>query len=105
MAQVLTGHGCFGTYRKKSTGAVDECCLLCDVIQNDVLHAIFKCLGVHRWRWVLCRNLDIDELIPDNIVDLMLTSSSAWDSIKHYLTRSMKFREEEDRRRERLPRN
>lgn len=103
MAQVITGHGCFGTYRAKYTGVADDRCLICDEIQDDVLHAVFKCPGVHRWRWGLCRSLDIDELTPENMVKLMLSSPSAWEAIKGYLTRCMKFREEEERRRERLP--
>lgn len=101
-AQVITGHGCFGTYRAKYTGAADDRCLICDEIQDDVLHAIFHCPGVHRWRWGLCQSLEIDELTPDNMVQTMLSSRSAWDAIKGYLTRCVKFREEEERRRERI---
>lgn len=104
MAQVLTGHGCFGTYRAKYTGAADDRCIICDEMSDNVFHAIFKCPGVHRWRWKLCRDLDIAELTPDNIVGLLLSSPSVWESIKHCITRSMKFREEVERRRERLPR-
>lgn len=92
--QVLTGHGCFGSYLNGIGKAETDKCVICDVAPDTPQHAIFECNGWDGERRKV--NMDIgEEIIPENIVRNMIKTEVNWNIITSYLTRVMKTREDD----------
>jgi len=72
LSQVLTGHGCFGEYLHRFGKTETDSCALCGAAPDDAEHAVFQCDAFHRWRTEACVYLGVDQLLPENLVSVML---------------------------------
>lgn len=100
LSQMLTGHGCFNYYLHRFGKSPTNECSQCDISPDDANHAIFECDAWWRLRREACVYLDIDDLTPDNIVGVMLSSQEAWQRIDNLISRIMSTREDLERIRE-----
>lgn len=104
LTQVLSGHGCFGSYLHRFHLLDSDEWAQCDHTPDDPEHAIFMCDAWANWRYQTCGELDVEELRADNFIELMISSMERWKSIARLITRIMSTREEEERRCQRQPR-
>lgn len=102
VTQVLTGHGCFGSYLRRFHLQESEACAQCGASCDDAEHAFFECDAWEHWRHQTCGEIGMDRLTPDTIVRTMLDSPSNWSTIALLIKRVMQTRETEERRRQML---
>jgi len=98
LAQVLTGHGCFGTYLHKYCNLATDACAQCGTTPDTPEHAVFQCDAWHKWRTEACVYLEVDNLTPENTAAVMLSSKKSWERVNSLFTRIMMCREGEERR-------
>lgn len=99
LTQAMSEHGCFGAYllriKKEPTGGR----LQCGAEVDDAGHTLFVCT-----RWATERTRlqdDLDSVVnASNMVELMLSSKEAWNTISEFIRCTMSLKEEEGRRRE-----
>jgi len=103
LSQVLTGHGCFGEYLRRFGKADSDRCALCGAAPDGAEHAVFYCDAFHRWRAEACVYLDVDQLLPENLTEIMLRSNSDWQTVSALIGRIMTTRENEERARQQAP--
>lgn len=101
--QILTGHGCFAAYLKRFGIQASKACDQCGFSPDDAEHAFFKCDAWENWRRGICAEIDVDELTPENLVNIMISSPSNWTIISRLISRIMSTREREERRRQSQP--
>jgi hypothetical protein len=65
---------------------------------DSVEHAVFACDAWYHWRREACGYLGVDQLTPENLINLMLKSKESWRRIEELLTRIMKRGKEEAKR-------
>jgi hypothetical protein len=104
MTQVLTGHGCFNAYLKRFGKSETDACAQCGASPDDAEHAVFRCDAWQRWRIEACVYLGVENLTPENVINVMLESSAAWARVERLFSRIMGIRETEDRARQQLRR-
>lgn len=71
ITQVLSRHGYSVAYLHRFWRSEDDRCILCNLVQDDALHAVFYCDAIFKWRKKLFLNEGIREII-NNIVNQML---------------------------------
>jgi len=98
LCQVLTNHGCFNEYLQKYVKRDTNDCALCGARPDSAEHAVFSCDAWHHLRREACVYLGVDEIIPDNITDIMLTSKKSWSRIEELCTKVMMCREDIERK-------
>ncbi|CAI6354622.1 unnamed protein product [Macrosiphum euphorbiae] len=98
LAQVLTGHGCFGTYLHKYCNQATDACAQCGTTPDTPEHAVFQCDAWHKWRTEACVYLEVDNITPENTTAIMLSSTNSWERVNSLFTRIMMCREREERR-------
>lgn len=103
LSQVLTGHDCFGEYLHRFGKTENDSCALCRATPDGVEHAIFECNAFHHWRVEACVYLDVDQLMPENLINTMLRSKSDWQRVSSLIGRIMVTREWEERTRQQAP--
>lgn len=99
LTQFFTGHGCFSEYLHRFGKLDSPECWHCGHAVDDALHSIFVCDAweIKRARVnILCGTT----VTPDNIVNIMLSSTSFWDSISGFIHFVLKKKEDEERRRQ-----
>ena len=84
LAQVMSGHGCFGKYRhrilqKARTPACDHC----DAPVDDAEHTLFHCPAWATQRAEVTRQLN--GFSPDTMVNAMLSEKRHWDAVQSYV--------------------
>jgi len=99
LTQVLTGHGCFNSYLFKIQKIDSPKCSLCKAGNVDAKHALFECDAFENWRRQLYGELGHD-VTQDNLTDLMLQEKPKWQIIAAYINRVMKFKCDDERRRQ-----
>jgi hypothetical protein len=104
MTQVLTGHGCFNAYLKCFGKFETDACAQCGPSPGDAEHAVFRCDAWQRWRIEACVYLGVKNLTPENVINVMLGSSAAWERVERLFSKIMGIRETEDRARQQLQR-
>lgn len=103
LSQLLSGHGCFGSYLKRFHLRTDESCIICGSTPDDVEHAILGCDAGYNWRWEIWQDLGVAEPPLEDLVQMMLSNEGTWTGIANYIRRIMKTREKEERRIQMLP--
>lgn len=104
ITQVLTGHGCFGSYLHRFHLQDTDICAQCGHTPDDVEHGVFKCDAWENWRRQACGEIGVPEIRPDNLIGLMLSSPTRWKIIGSLITRIMMTREKDERARQHQPR-
>ena len=98
LTQILTGHGCFGSYLVRIGKLGNARCPLCEDDVDDAEHALFHCGAYEKKRWRLRCKLGIN-LSAENTVPTMLDSREAWSGVVDFCEEIMKGREELERQR------
>lgn len=104
IAQVLTGHGCFGSYLHRFHLQDTDICAQCGYTPDNVEHGVFHCDAWENWRRQTCGDIGVPEIRPDNLIELMLSSPTRWKIMGSLITRIMMTREKDERTRQRQPR-
>ena len=100
LTQFLSRHGSFGAYLYRFKRRETDHCQLCMHAVENVEHAVFECDAWYE-TW---RELEAhigNEITPDNVVGLMLSSKEHWDKIETTIIKILKTREEVEREKER----
>ncbi|XP_074040763.1 uncharacterized protein [Leptinotarsa decemlineata] len=75
LTQLLTGHGCFQTYRKRFHVSNSDSCIYCE----EGEHTFFTCMRWHQKRQEV--ETVTGQLTPDNIINKMLEDAEIWTKI------------------------
>lgn len=92
LSQVLSGHGCFGSYLHRFHLLESDACAQCGHVPDDPEHAIFECDAWAIWRYQTCSELKVEELRADNFIQLMISSPEGWKLIAKLVTKIMETR-------------
>lgn len=94
LTQFLTGHGVYRSYLHRFGHDNSPLCPVCSVVE-DACHVVFDCPRFDALRTELA-DLTNTRPLPQNIVDIMLTSESAWNSVCYVIATINKLLREED---------
>lgn len=100
LTQMITGHGCFGSYLYKYKKRLSPEGVDCKAVVDSAEHMIFVC---DRW-WEKRRDLEVKiegDFEADSIIQLMLRSRSNWKAVKAFVGDVLKTKEEEERQAQR----
>jgi len=100
LTQFLTGHGCFQAYLHRFAIVDSPSCRSCGDPVDNAEHTFFRC-----GRWAK-RLMDLEsevaeEVNPETIVSIMLSSREKWQAVEQYITSIMDIIEKEDQQRQR----
>jgi len=71
------------------------------IAPDDAEHGFFRCDAWENWRRQTCVGMEVDEIVPDNLVDIMLSSPTRWTRTTRLISKIMSTREKEERERQR----
>ena len=98
--QLLSGHGCYLAYQKRFGITESDLCPECPSAVEDAEHVFFACPRFREGRGEL-QELLRENLTPDNIIGLMLSSKDNWNVVADYAARVIKQLREAERIRQR----
>ncbi|XP_074030339.1 uncharacterized protein [Leptinotarsa decemlineata] len=78
LTQLLTGHRCFQTYRKRFRVSNSDSCIYCEE-GDTVEHTFFTCMRWHQKRQKV--ETVTGQLTQDNIINKMLEDAQIWTKI------------------------
>jgi len=100
LTQILTGHGCFGSYLHRIQRIDTPICLLCGSGEvDDVDHTVQRCDVWETDREELQRFIG-EDLRLSAIVRVISEKREAWDAMTKFADEVMGAKEEDERRRE-----
>ncbi|XP_077294850.1 uncharacterized protein LOC143917239 [Arctopsyche grandis] len=99
--QILTGHGCFGSYLHKIGKKVTSGCHHCSAENDDAEHTAFDCPA---WNHSKKYILGVNPLTTINMIPAMLESAEAWTACTRFAVCIMQEKEEAERDREKRSR-
>ncbi|XP_050452160.1 uncharacterized protein LOC126851863 [Cataglyphis hispanica] len=86
--QLLTGHGCFGTYLYRIGKALMPYCEHCNVqnVEDSPEHTLRDCTAWEENRNKLCESLEVnvDTLTLEKIIQLVLCSKEKWEAFAEF---------------------
>jgi hypothetical protein len=101
LTQILTGHGCFASYRKRIGKAPEAICQECSTGEEDgPEHVLMKCAAHHEERSDLREALGT-EITPRQVGEALLQSEGKWACVSEFAKRCMIKRAIAERERER----
>lgn len=101
LTQVLTGHGCFGTYTKRIGKTLTDECVYCgNGVTDDVQHTVFVC---PRWEAQRSRTeMSLgSRLTVQNLISCMVSKREHFNTICKFAEEMLGIKEEDERRRQR----
>lgn len=101
LTQVLTGHGCFGTYLNRIGRETTPQCHHCNNDRDDAQHTLEECAAWTNERAALVSKIGRD-LSPANVVRAMLHNAGAWKAMVTFCETVMVQKEKKERERERI---
>lgn len=93
LTQLLTGHGCFGSYLSRMGKIPSPECQYGDSDMDDALHTFFKCR-----RWEAERGeleAVIGRVSPESLVAEMLSSPDSWNAVAAFCKRVLRQKRRE----------
>ena len=103
LAQVLTGHGCFGGYLCRVVGReATPGCHHCSAAEDTAQHTREECPAWANLRADLAADIGADLSLPA-IIRAMLESPENWDAVTRFAAEVMRQKEEAERVREANP--
>lgn len=99
LTQLMSGHGCFGTYLSKIGKEASTKCHHCGATNDDANHTFFECGAWISERQNLSRLLG-SNINKHNVVKLMLDSAGNWRAVAEFAHKVMSTKEEAERTRE-----
>jgi Reverse transcriptase (RNA-dependent DNA polymerase)/Endonuclease-reverse transcriptase len=103
LTQLLTGHGCFGSYLHRIGKEASPKCHHCAEAHDDVEHTVFACPAWQDQRLALEDSLGGIQLTPEAMVPTMLRDTSCWQAWEGFARSIMSTKEEAERLRQRQP--
>jgi len=98
LTQALSGHGCFSYYLHRFGKLDSPTCWFCGHATDDAYHTIFICDAWHSRRTRMNILLGQD-ITPDNMTEVMRSSTEAWTTVDGFINEVLHKKEEEERRR------
>lgn len=98
MAQVMTGHGCFGQYLCRIGRDPIPTCLYCGAESDDAQHTVAECVAWEEERWTLSGIIG-EDLSLATIAQKMLEKEEAWTAFTKYCEVDMTAKENDERER------
>lgn len=99
--QAFTGHGSFGSYRKRIGRKEDARCYHCEEQEDNPEHSLFSCPAFAEHRLEIEGRIN-GELRPDSLGTSMLRDARSWQAVVRWIEEVMKIKEEEEWRRQRV---
>lgn len=96
MAQVFTGHGCFGEYLSRIGKEVTPRCHHCNSDLDTADHTLSQCPAWAEERERLREEIG-DELFLSKIVEIILKREEAWQSFATFCGAVMRRKEDAER--------
>jgi hypothetical protein len=88
LVQLLTGHGCFGSYLFRIGKEASPGCHHCEADLDDAEHTLFRCPAWEEPRRTLEGSLG-QPISVGNLVNLMLEGESNWRAVCHFASTVM----------------
>ncbi|XP_046145674.1 uncharacterized protein LOC123988989 [Osmia bicornis bicornis] len=86
LTQVLTGHGCFGTFLwKKARKQANAECWFCPDLEDSPEHFLFECSRWKNERLTLCSKLGVN-MNRNNFIELLRDGTKREGIIKHVVS-------------------
>lgn len=98
LTQLLSGHGCFGSYLEKIKKEVPPGCHHCPAQVDDARHTLIECSAWNIERVLL--EHQIGKLDERMLVNKMLSSQAAWEAVQKFAEVVMRRKEEAERDRQ-----
>lgn len=98
LTQIVTGHGCFGTYLHRIGKERTAHCWHCGVFVDNAQHTLEECPAWTKQRAELVRAVGQDLSLPA-VIRAILKSEEAWKAFSRYCEEVMKHKEEAERER------
>lgn len=103
ITQIMTGHGCFGRFLCRIGKRPNRDCDFCGE-EDDAMHTLRECPAWDPQRIILKRKLELPrDFTLGDVVDSITESKEAWLAFSAYAEKVIREKEEEERRRERIP--
>jgi endonuclease/exonuclease/phosphatase family metal-dependent hydrolase len=99
LTQLLTGHGCFGSYLHKIGKEVTCECHHCGSIKDDAEHTLFACPAWEEARNSLKIKVGEEAMTLTKMVPSMLENAASWSAWVEFASSVMQSKEEEERSR------
>lgn len=97
LTQMLSGHGCFGTYLNRIRKETDTRCHHCGAEVDDAKHTLFECEAWLEERKEVSAALGTFD--PDTLVERMTTDAKRWETVIMFAEKVMRMKEEHERAR------
>lgn len=101
LTQLLSGHGCFGTFLQKIGKELTTVCHHCGYETDDAEHTMFRCTSWEEERAEVVRV--IGEFDPESVIGKMLNAPECWNAVSRYATSVMLQKEDAERIRRKEP--
>ncbi|XP_011859169.1 PREDICTED: uncharacterized protein LOC105556687 [Vollenhovia emeryi] len=105
MTQIMSGHGCFGSFLHKIGKIDDPTCAHCGIAEDTADHTLSDCSSWDEERASLLLALDVDILTLGSVVAAILRNKECWFAFSHFCTSVMLSKENAERERKRMRRN
>ncbi|XP_026315790.1 uncharacterized protein LOC113227127 [Hyposmocoma kahamanoa] len=102
LAQVLSGHGCFGKYLCRVGRETTAVCHQCGCAEDTAQHTLQACPAWKEQRSSLTAMVENDLFLP-TVVRAMVGSETAWSAVASFCTDVMWRKEAAEREREEDP--
>lgn len=101
MTQLLSGHGCFGTYLFRIGKADSPICTFCQEEEDSSEHTLQRCKEWEDERETLTSTIGEDLSLESVIREILLTEEK-WQAFRTFAENVMSAKEEDERARERI---
>lgn len=97
MTQMITGHGCFGTYLKRIGKEESSICVYCLTKDDDAQHTMEECAYWIRERIELEETLGKDDLSLKSVMKEIVDDQEKWNGFQEFCGKIIKKKEEDER--------
>jgi hypothetical protein len=102
LTQLLSGHGCFGSFLHRIGKEATEACWHCDSDKDDAEHTLLLCPAWAAQRESLMTTVGANRLDVDMVVPSMLQNEETWQAWGAFASGVLGTKEEAERERRRL---
>ena len=99
VTQLLSGHGCFGTYLERIKKEATQRCHHCDAMHDDAEHTIFVCPAWEAQRADLRTALGGQQLSVSGMIPSMLKDTDQWTAWEDFAAAVVSAKEDAERER------
>jgi hypothetical protein len=100
LTQLMTGHGCFGTYLHRLRKEPSERCHHCDAPKDDAEHTAFHCPAWEELRQTVRSAVASGRTVAETMVPDMLHDTESWNAWQTFAKKVMTTKETAERERQ-----